>query len=585
MSSAATESLPTLRERVGGRWFGSWAMWAISMPAGLLVITSDLTTAESPLELGRWLLVWVIATAVDAVVMWGLQRTVLRGRTAHPWPVWSVVVTGGLFGAFYGLLLWGSATVVGVTSPHSWALRVIALALIGLWFIPLINVVLDTVARGRAQRKRDIDALVAVEIARREEVDVARDLRAEILAGVADTLDPLRARVDAALSEIESEGSLVTPRLATDLRDGAERSVRPLSRDLWTEAAAQYPRIPWERTITHIVRTQPLRTIPLAAVSLLGDGVFILTERGLAQGIPFVLVTTTAVVAISILANALMRRWPRRHALWFVLGVLAVIALGIGALSYRQQQWGEGLVAVTVAVWVILAVMTVLVTSGFGSWRSEKEAMRATFRADVDAEFLTARVRSQHLADIARDAARVLHGSVQSRLVACAMAIDRASASGDREALVAALAAAREALEEPLPERAAIAGSIADEVSRKVALWGDACAFTVEVDPDVSASGVDPLIAGRVVEEGLTNAIRHGEATAISVSVGVEFGGVVIVVADDGTGPKESTAGLGSALLDQATGGAWTLERVGDLTVLCAHIPASRLPSGTSLTV
>ena len=128
-------------------------MWAISMPAGLLVITRDLTTAASPLELGRWLLVWVIATTVDAVVMWGLQRTVLRGRTAHPWPVWSVVVTGGLFGAFYGLLLWGAATFVGVTSPHSWALRVIALALIGLWFIPLINVVLDTVARGRAQRR------------------------------------------------------------------------------------------------------------------------------------------------------------------------------------------------------------------------------------------------------------------------------------------------------------------------------------------------------------------------------------------------------------------------------------------------
>jgi signal transduction histidine kinase len=305
----------------------------------------------------------------------------------------------------------------------------------------------------------------------------------------------------------------------------------------------------------------------------------------LAKGIPFVLVTTTAVVATSILANALMQRWPRRHALWFVLGVLTVIALGIGALSYRQQMWGEGLGAAAIAVWVVLAVMTVLVTSGFGSWRSEMEAMRATFRADVDAEFLTARVRSQHLADIARDAARVLHGSVQSRLVACAMAIDRASASGDRDALVAALAAAREALEEPLPERTAIAGSIADEVSRKVALWGDACTFTIDVDPGASTSDVDPLTVGRVVEEGLTNAIRHGAATAISVSVGADGGGVVVVVADDGTGPKEGTAGLGSALLDQATGGAWSLDRMEDLTVLRAHIPASRLPTGTSLNV
>ena len=280
-----------------------------------------------------------------------------------------------------------------------------------------------------------------------------------------------------------------------------------------------------------------------------------------------------------------MRRWPRRHALWFVLGVLAFIALGIGALSYRQQLWGEDLDGVDVTVYVVFAVLTVLITSGFGSWRSEMEAMRATFRADVDAEFLTARVRSQHLADIARDAARVLHGSVQSRLVACAMAIDRASASGDRDALVAALAAAREALEEPLPERVAIGGSIADEVSRKVALWGDACAFTVEVEPGASTSAVDPLTVGRVVEEGLTNAIRHGAATAISVSVGVEVGGVVIVVADDGAGPKEGAAGLGSALLDQATRGDWSLDRMGDQTVLRAHIPASRLPTGTSLNV
>lgn len=585
MSSAATESLPTLRERVGGRWFGSWAMWALSMPAGLLVITSDLTTAESPRELGRWLLVWVVATAVDAVVMWGLQCTILRGRLVHPWPVWSVVVTGGIFGAFYGLLLWGAATVTGAASPTAWPLRVAALALIGLWFVPLISVSLDTVARGRAQRKRDIDALVAVEIARWEEVDVARDIRAEILSGVTDTLDPLRARVDAALSDLESEGSLVVPRLANDLRDGAELSLRPLSRELWTKAAAQYPRIPWERTIAHIVRTQPLRTIPLAVVSLLVDGVFVLAERGFSQGILLVLMTTAAVVVISILCNASMERWPRRHALWFVLGLLAVIAVGLGALFYRQQLWGEDLDGVDVIVFVVFAVLTVLITSGFGSWRSEIEAMRATFRAEVDAEFIAARVRSQHLADIARDAARVLHGSVQSRLVACAMAIDRASASGDREALVVALGAAREALEEPLPERAVVSGSIADEVSRKVALWGDACEFTVIVAPGVAATAVDPLTVGRVVEEGLTNAIRHGAATAISVSVGVEVGGVVIVVADDGIGPKESAAGLGSALLDQMTGGAWSLDRVGDLTVLCAHVPASRLPMGNSVNV
>jgi len=165
-------------------------------------------------------------------------------------------------------------------------------------------------------------------------------------------------------------------------------------------------------------------------------------------------------------------------------------------------------------------------------------------------------------------------------MITGALAIDQSSASGDRESLLVALAAAREALEEPLPGHTLVVGSIAEEVARKVSLWGDACRFTVAVGPGVSTSGADSLIVGRVVEEGLTNAIRHGQATAISVRVDVEGAGVLIVVADDGAGPKEGTAGLGSALLDQATGGAWSLQRVGERTELRAHVPASRLASG-----
>lgn len=583
MSSAATEQLPTLRERVGGKWFGSWAMWALSMPAGLLVITSDLTTAGSLAVIGRWLAVWVIATTVDAVVMWVLQRTILRGRIEHPWPVWAVVVTGGCFGAFYGALLWAAASLLGAQSPHPWGLRIAAMALVGLWFIPLINVALDTVARGRAQRERDIDALVSAEIARLEEVEVARDLREEIRVGVVDALDPLRLRVEEALDGLEAGESLVSRSLAADLREGANTWVRPLSRDLWVRAAAHYPRIPWERVISQTIRTQPLRPLVLAAASLVGDGIFIFAETSATAAVPFVALTTTAVIALSAAANALMRLWPRRHALWFLLGSASLLALGFGALAYRSRVWGEDITAATVVAWVCLSAATIVITSGFGSWRSETNSMRSAFRAEVDSRFIAARVRGQQLADIARDAARVLHGSVQSRLVACAMAIDRASESGDREGLLVALAAAREALQEPLPERPAIAGSIADEVARKVALWGDACDFTIDVDQDVSAAGVEPLIVGRVVEEGLTNAVRHGKATAISVRVGAEGAGAVIVVADDGVGPQCIAAGLGSALLDQATGGAWSLEREGDLTVLRAHVPRPRQTAGSSL--
>ena len=194
----------------------------------------------------------------------------------------------------------------------------------------------------------------------------------------------------------------------------------------------------------------------------------------------------------------------------------------------------------------------------------------------MDEEFIGAQARGRELADLARDAARVLHGTVHSRLVACSLAIDRALQADDRAALTAALAAAREALEEPLGDTSRAPGSIGSEVARKVALWGDVCAFTVDVDPRVdSVASVDPLVVGRVVEEGLMNAIRHGAATAVDVRVSLDDESVVVRVVDDGVGPGGGTAGLGSALLDQATLGQWSLARIGDATELRAVIKAS----------
>lgn len=577
MSSAATDASPTLRERVGGRWFGSWAMWAICMPGGLAVLASDLASAQSPGALGRWLFTWALATGADALVLFVLQRTVLRHRASRPWPVWGVVAAGAAFGLCYAACLYGASFVAGVTTPQPWGLRALALAVLGAWFVPLTCAALDLASRERERRSADIDALVQVEVLRAQEVDVARDLREEIRIGVVDALDPLRVRVDTALEELEAGWPMAEPVLSEDLRRGADASVRPLSRDLHRSAAARYPRVRWEQVIVQTVRTQPFRPLLLVMLGLVGDGVFVLARQGLRDGLPYVVVTAAAVGGTSQAANALMRRFPRHHAALFLLGLATFLALGLAALAFQVRVWGSSAypsVAAAAIISAAVGIVVVLVTSGFGTWRSEMEAMRSAFRADVDAEYIAAQARSRQLADIARDAARVLHGSVQSRLVACAMAIDRAS--GDRHALQLALIAARDALSEPLPASGLVAGSIGEEVRRKVGLWGSLCRFRVIVDPRVEDVPADSLVVGRVVEEGLVNAIRHGAATEVAVTVAPDGEGVLIVVADDGRGPGEVTAGLGSALLDQVTGGAWTLRRRDGWTELRARIPAAR---------
>jgi signal transduction histidine kinase len=85
------------------------------------------------------------------------------------------------------------------------------------------------------------------------------------------------------------------------------------------------------------------------------------------------------------------------------------------------------------------------------------------------------------------------------------------------------------------------------------------------------------------VEEGLANAIRHGDAERILVAIAVADGGaLVVVVEDDGDGPTDSSPGLGTAFLDEATHGNWTLTRTDDGARLEARVPVPAASQATA---
>lgn len=568
--SAATEYLP-LQTRLGGRWFGSWAVWAISMPFGLLVLASDLFASTSVTELAQWLLVWAIAGLVTAAILAALQATVLRRRADAPLSVRVAVAMGGLFGLCYGLSLWLGALFVGVSSVAPWPLRVLAVVIIGMWWIPLLTVAIDLVTSERQQRRRDIDDLVALEALRLREADVLREMREEISGDVREALDPVRRRVDAAVLEAEGGGAAPDPGLPQALREVADSSVRPLSRELWRSANAQYPRVPWGAVFWRTIRTQPLRTYLLAILAFLGDGLFVIADRGWQVGVAYSVVALGAVIIICATFNALMRRWPQHHAWIFLIAIVALQVLNVVIWQWREWAWGPQGPLWLLVVSLSLSVLAILITSGFGSWRSEMHEMRDAFRASVTAETIAALARGHRVADVTREVARELHGSVQTRLVACAMAMDKASNEGDRVGLAAALTEAQAVLAVPLSVPAATT-SVSGEVRRKVALWGDLCDFQVNVDPRAEGMA-QPEVIGRVVEEGLTNAVRHGSATAVEVRVEVSGDDVLVQISDNGSGPQGGDAGLGSAMLDQATGRRWDLVRSGDWTHLRAWLP------------
>ena len=91
------------------------------------------------------------------------------------------------------------------------------------------------------------------------------------------------------------------------------------------------------------------------------------------------------------------------------------------------------------------------------------------------------------------------------------------------------------------------------------------CRFELEVDGDIDALP-DALRTGlyRIVQESLTNALRHGKPQRVVVELACNAAGCRLQVDDDGAGRKEPTAGSGLGVLGmhervEALGGRFAL--------------------------
>jgi signal transduction histidine kinase len=115
-------------------------------------------------------------------------------------------------------------------------------------------------------------------------------------------------------------------------------------------------------------------------------------------------------------------------------------------------------------------------------------------------------------------------------------------------AIDAALAEARHAV--TAMREGSGSGSLADVIGRQVEDYADRFALRTEFTHDGEHVDVGPRAEAeilRIVQEALTNARRHADATVVRVKLGAEDGVLCIVVSDNGRGfrPNEVAAGFG----------------------------------------
>jgi len=210
---------------------------------------------------------------------------------------------------------------------------------------------------------------------------------------------------------------------------------------------------------------------------------------------------------------------------------------------------------------VFIVVITIVVSWAQAALRTEDARLRIlrSLAEEADFERLALEAATEQMQ---RELALYLHGTVQAGLVASAYSIQDAVNRGDTVALEAAIADARASIarvgqdagETTVHDLASLRAAISER-------WDGAITITWYLP---AAEPVPAIISriDNVLQECLANASIHGAASEAKVRIVVEDDCAIVEVTDNGTGPGNGKPGLGSAVLNEATGGQWTIASV-----------------------
>jgi hypothetical protein len=473
-------------------------------------------------------------------------------------------------GAVVGLVLFCLLPIVGFVGRAPAVIPVFGMAVLAAWTALLIGAVLDGRRRLIDARTALVEQATAVALTSESQSAFIEGLRRQLSAEVEGSLRPTFERT---AERLEFEARFAQDRVATVaaqvLTELTEASVRPFSRVLDRRAEDRRDRRGPIAFIRGVARRQPFRPVPVALIFIVASMAEAWTgDTSVPTPIPVpasIALGVVLIFAILIPGNLLMRRWPRRHTKIFVSTFIVLQVPTVWWVAVTQSLSAPSVIAELV-VMILISACVVWLTSGFGRWRASQAELLAIYAEDLESARIDVLAQGEILRSLTKDAARALHGSVQSRLTACILALDRAAESDDLQAYAEAISEARAVLGDSW----SVSPSQIEEVDidalvgDKVGLWQGLAGITSYVDPSLRGyCGPAVMRVGDIVEEGLCNAVRHGAADSVSVQVDPVVEGhlhyIRIRVVDDGSGPGEWTAGLGTVYVDEACRGRWSL--------------------------
>ena len=576
MNSVA-EFLKKLSVRNAFSWPAFWVFFALSAVgtfAGRLETDPQWWQRLIAVSAAQMLVFAVLGIA--AVLEREIHQRLTRGIVAIFWFAFAGLVRGASVGAVFD--------VMGVTNaPFTWS-RLTGGAGAGLVAFVLLSFVV-----GETRRSVRISA----ELLERQE---QLALSAEKVSAEMDVLeDKVVTRVHAtivdALTQAGTSGSAdELERVATDI-------VRPLSHEMAQAVPGWQPpqvqalddRIRWGDVIRQLTSDAPFlpftTAVAVAAYSLSN----LIAILGGLKAIAAVVILILAGTFILWIANWILGKAlpavPRgtKVALIVITAVLAGLAVGflVGAFAAvglnAPDRYGTRLF---LALLISIPILGLPIAFGRAVVVKVNDDVAELRAADQRLAHSVSRL-CMHQWFTQRSVALALHGPVQAMIAASAAKV---SNGGDPRAIVSEL---QDELGNRLdPQRPSDGhASWREALERINVTWQELCQLNVRFDPQTEqALDADPIgatIAMEIVAEAVSNAIRHGKATRVDISMAINADVLDLTIANAGHAAPSTDPGLGTQLL-QDCAARWQREFTDSGVSLNVSLSLSDQPSTTT---
>ena len=507
-----------------------------------------------------WITVHASTLVLAGLAAIGLREILRLSGKTEVGLLW-VIATGALAGLVKALTtpiveMWLG---LGGAPVEALVVRSIGAILVGVWLITIVAYALTAIEKLEEAR----DSLIRANVAKRLAEDTL--VTSPEVEQSVEAITHLRGDLK------ESPGAVAPERI----REVVESTIRPLSHALWSVESKRYPSLKLVSLYRMALGSHKLRSGLIALVWSGTSFTGLAVSAGIVDAAAYTAsVGVVAWVLFSLLGLGRTQSVPGSVAT--VVGASGVAVLGGFGLAGLVSPGTFQTIGIPLLIAGIAWMSFVTLGSSVLSAALNLRSIIDNDLASVDTQELIEEQSGLGAKKLSsRNLATRLHGSIQSKLLGLAAAIEQRGATP--EDIDLSLADILEGLErfttDDTIERPA---SPAPKLVELTEGW--AGILTVDVD-DASRQVLDTTFeaepeTAEVVREALTNAYRHGAARRVTIhAIREEKGGVTLLVMDDGYGPRNGPPGLGQALLDRVTGAHWSLkERPEGGAVLEAHL-------------